>query len=54
MVCLLVFVVVVVDVVDVGGGGGGGGGVLFCFGHCWKKQYRFKPQAKFSFVHCFR
>ena len=47
MVCLLVFVVVVVDVVDVGGGGGGGGGVLFCFGHCGKKQYRFKPQAKF-------
>ena len=44
MVCLLVFVVVVVDVVDVGGGGGG---VLFCFGHCGKKQYRFKPRAKF-------
>ena len=52
MVCLLVFVlvfvVVVVVVVDVAvGGGGGGGGVLFCFGHCGKKQYRFKPRAKF-------
>ena len=44
MVCLLVFVVVVVVVVV---GGGGGGGVLFCFGHCGKKQYRFKPRAKF-------
>ena len=59
MVCLLVFVVAVVVVVVGGGGGGGGGcggggGVLFCFGHCGKKQYRFKPQAKFSFVHCFR
>ena len=51
MVCLLVFVlvfVVVVVVVDVAvGGGGSGGGVLFCFGHCGKKQYRFKPRAKF-------
>ena len=35
VVCLLVLAV------------GGGGGFLFCFGHGGKKQYSFKPRAKF-------